>query len=194
MPSFSLANHFLFFFFFITSSTTFPSIEHQQPSHSSIKLHQYCTTVFTPPSPQAVSRLISKMFTKTIIVCVLAAFAAAIPPTHSPTTLIGISTHIGNDYVHLREINASGQRFYLNKATSTFCPKGSPKIDCSKCKFSLRLSCPLVLLILMFSRWQRNRLRKQRLWHPLHVYCCARWPASLRCLRWCFGLHRRTLR
>jgi hypothetical protein len=117
------------------------SVEHQQPSLHQL-LHQFCTPDFTPPSPLTAFRIISKMFTKAVIVLLLVVFAGAVAPVRSTTTFIGISTHAGNDNVHLREVNASGQRFYLNKATTTFCPKGMPKVGCSQCRFPLKLFVP----------------------------------------------------
>jgi hypothetical protein len=91
------------------------------------------------------------MFTRAVIVLLLVVFASAVAPARSTTTFIGISTHVGNDNVNLREVNASGQRFYLNKATTTFCPKGMPKVGCSQSRFPLKLFCPLLFLIFMFS-------------------------------------------
>jgi hypothetical protein len=34
--------------------------------------------------------------------------------------------------IHLRGINASEQKYYINKGTSTYCPFGIENLDCSK--------------------------------------------------------------
>jgi hypothetical protein len=78
------------------------------------------------------------MFTKAAIVSALSAFAVAYAePTArntSPIMFTAMSTHSGDENVDLRGINASGQRFYLNKATSIHCPDNVDHIDCSNCK------------------------------------------------------------
>ncbi|KAE9366018.1 hypothetical protein N431DRAFT_517001 [Stipitochalara longipes BDJ] len=73
------------------------------------------------------------MFIKAATVSALAAFAAAVPATGDTKTnyFTAISTRSGDQHVHLHQINASGQSFYINKGTSTDCPQ-IKDIDCSK--------------------------------------------------------------
>ena len=98
---------------------------------------RYYQTLFTQSSSQTVVTQSSKMFTKATIVSALAAFAAAMPTVRdgNPNTFDAVSTHSGDQNVHLRTINASGSRFYLNKPTTAFCPQGVANLDCSKCKY-----------------------------------------------------------
>jgi hypothetical protein len=86
------------------------------------------------------------MYTKTAIISVLAGVAAAAPalaPRSNTTNIFaGVSSRSGDQNIHLRNINASGSRFYLNKDPSAYCPDIS-QIDCS--------ACMLILILLAIS-------------------------------------------
>jgi len=66
------------------------------------------------------------MFTKTILASALASFAATAPLTQraEDTSFTLLSIHSGSD-VQNQAIAANGQRFWIGKETSTYCPVGS---------------------------------------------------------------------
>lgn len=47
-------------------------------------------------------------------------------------TFMGVSLRSGDANVHLREINANGNRFYVNKDSSAYCPPDISGLDCSE--------------------------------------------------------------
>lgn len=73
-----------------------------------------------------------KMFTKTAIISLLAALTAVAPTRRGadPNKFTVITSHSGDNQVHLRNLNANGGSFYINKATSTNCVP-QEGIDCS---------------------------------------------------------------
>lgn len=71
------------------------------------------------------------MYFTTFLASILATTALAAPLEQrdaTPGKFGMISTHSGNPNVHLRGIEASGQRFWLGRPTVTYCPSN---IDCS---------------------------------------------------------------
>lgn len=74
-----------------------------------------------------------KMFTKSLLMAALASVAIAAPVAQrqdSNNNFVMIATHSGNSNVHLRSINANGQRFWLGKPSATYCPSESG-VDCT---------------------------------------------------------------
>jgi len=70
------------------------------------------------------------------IISALTGLAATVPTllprSENSNIFVAIASHYGIESVHERGIAASGGRFYLNKATSAYCPNTS-QIDCSAC-------------------------------------------------------------
>jgi len=100
-----------------------------------------CHTLFTLPSHRLIFKHLTKMFINVAIVFALAALTSAIPGAEDTKTnyFTAIATHSGDHRIHLQQINASGQKFYLIKGTSTDCPQAK-EIDCSKCRSQSRTS------------------------------------------------------
>lgn len=65
---------------------------------------------------------ILKMYTKTAILAALATLASASPVAIPAGEFTLISSHSGSPIVHLRGINAANRGFYINRATSAYCP------------------------------------------------------------------------
>lgn len=87
------------------------------------------------------------MFTTTLLVAALATYATGAPVTERQTEnarFVMIATHSGNSAVHLRGIEANGQRFWLGKDTATYCPESSsvPCDQYSKFLSHLRFKLP----------------------------------------------------
>jgi hypothetical protein len=66
------------------------------------------------------------MYTKAFLATALACVAAAVPVTQraETSTFTLLSIHSGSD-VQNQDINANGQRFWIGKPTSTYCPEAA---------------------------------------------------------------------
>lgn len=75
------------------------------------------------------------MHTQTILAATLASLCIAAPAgvarRQTSSNFVMVSTHSGNENVHLRSIAANGERFWLGLATATFCPSDVSGLDCS---------------------------------------------------------------
>lgn len=83
------------------------------------------------------------MFTKAIIVSAIASLAAAAPApiaiARDTTNNFGlVASHSGSD-IQGSGIVASGNAFYIGKASSAYCPSEVSGLDCTACMFHSHL-------------------------------------------------------
>jgi hypothetical protein len=135
------------------------------------------------------------MYTKTFLTAVMASMSLAAPLEERQTSnsFVMIATHSGNTNVHLRGVEASQQRFWLGKDTTTYCP--ASVVDCSHFSKFLLLSSDLYqdLKLIPTSQQRHHRVRatphRRR---PGYERQCPRRTTSIRDPGWPARIHNGT--
>jgi hypothetical protein len=137
----------------------------------------------------SINRASVRMYTTSLFIAALASIAVAAPSiavaapmTESDTNVFFtmISTHSGDPNVHLRSIAANGQRFWLGKDTTTYCPVDNAGVTCSY--YSPAPSPSLSAHLLTYTPRQchhRHRRQPQRQRHLRHGRRIAWRPTGL---------------